>query len=229
MRAALTSKVTLRVAALAVLLVALPVAATTVHMPDLGAVRAWIAGLGPWGPVTFTLVYAAAVPAPLPKSVLSTAAGLAFGIPLGVTLVIGGGTAGAVVAFGLARWLGRDAVARMTSGRVERVDGMIERHGVAAALLVRVVPVLPYTVLNYACGVTAMRLRHYVVGTALGGLPGTVAYVALGSLGARISPWVPAIASVGLGLATLGTGAAWSQLRKSAPRSHSGTVSNNSA
>jgi uncharacterized membrane protein YdjX (TVP38/TMEM64 family) len=86
---------------------------------------------------------------------------------------------------------------------------VILRHGVLAALVVRFVPVLPFTLLNYACGVTAMRLRHYVLGTAIGLLPGTSAVVALGSRGAQLSLWVPALASVGLGLASLAAGLIW--------------------
>ena len=192
-----------RAGILVVLLAGLAAAATLVDVPDLQTVRAWIAGLGPGAPVLFTLGYALVVPAPLPKSVLSTAAGLAFGIPLGVVVVVVGGTAGAVLAFGLGRRLGRDAVARLARGRLDRVDAALERHGTAAALAVRLVPVLPFTVLNYACGVTAMRLRHYTVGTAIGIVPGSAALVVLGSLGARLSLWVPVLISLGLAAVTL--------------------------
>jgi uncharacterized membrane protein YdjX (TVP38/TMEM64 family) len=201
--------VLLRLLVLVALLAALGVAAAVVDVPDLATVRARIDALGPLAPLVFTIGYALVVPAPFPKSVLSTAAGLAFGIPLGATVVVLGGTAGAVLAFGLARWLGRDAVARLTDDRVRRVDAAVERHGVAAALVVRFVPILPFTLLNYACGVTAMRLRHYALGTAVGMVPGSTAMVALGSVGGGVSLWVPALASVGLGLVTLGVGALW--------------------
>ena len=196
-----------RAVALAVLLGALVAGALLVPVPDLAAVRAWVAGFGPAAPVAFAVVYALAVPAPFPKSVLSTTAGLAFGIPLGSAAVIVGGLAGCVLSFLLARRLGRDAVARLTRGRVERVDALIERHGVLAALAVRVVPVLPFTLVNYACGVTSMRLRHYALGTLIDSIPKSIAIVALGSIAGGISPWIPAGASLTLAAITLSVGA----------------------
>jgi uncharacterized membrane protein YdjX (TVP38/TMEM64 family) len=149
--------------------------------------------------------------------VLSVAAGLAFGVPVGVLVVVVGGTAGAVLAFLLGRLLGRDVVVRYSRGHVEQVDRMIERHGAAAALGVRLVPVLPFTVLNYACGVTAMRVRHYAVGTVVGIVPGSVAWVAFGTLAGGISPWRAAAGSVALGLVTLAAGMVWRYRRRQRP------------
>jgi uncharacterized membrane protein YdjX (TVP38/TMEM64 family) len=102
---------------------------------------------------------------------------------------------------------------------------MIERHGILAALVVRLVPVLPFTLLNYACGVTAMRFRHYTLGTAVGLVPGSTAVVALGSVGGEISPWVPALVSIGLGVVTLIIGAAW-QRRRAAGANREGCSEN---
>ncbi|HEY6795793.1 MAG TPA: TVP38/TMEM64 family protein [Kineosporiaceae bacterium] len=201
-------RVGVRLAALVVLIVALAVVGATIGVPDLGTVRSWIAARGPLAPVAFGAVYALAVPAPVPKSVLSTAAGLAFGIPLGALVVVAGGTAGALLAFLVGRWLGRDAVAALTRGRLRQVDDLVQRHPVAAALVVRLVPALPFTMLNYACGVTAMRARHFTLGTAIGITPGTTAFVALGSIGGQLSPWIPVSASAVLAALTLGTGVA---------------------
>jgi uncharacterized membrane protein YdjX (TVP38/TMEM64 family) len=201
--------VVVRAAALLAALGVLAVAALTVDLPDVEVLRAWIASLGPVAPLAFVAGYALVVPAPIPKSVLTTVAGVAFGLSLGIPLVVAGATLGAVLAFGIARLLGRDAVDRMARGHLDRVDDVIVRHGVVAALVVRFVPILPFTLLNYACGVTAMRLRHYVLGTALGLVPGTSAMVALGSSGAHLSLWVPALTSVGFGLFSLVLGAIW--------------------
>jgi len=214
-----------RLGAVALLVGALVVVAVTVRLPDLAHVQAWIATLGPAAPAAFALAYALAVPAPLPKSVLNTAAGVAFGIPLGASVVIVGTTAGATLSFLIARWLGRDVVASWTGGRIERVDALVARRGLLAALAVRWVPVLPFTVLNYACGVTSMRLRHYALGTAVGVIPGSTAWVALGSLGGNVSPWLPVGISVGLAIATLlaGAGAGWWRL--AATDSHGNQIS----
>lgn len=205
--------VAVRVGLLVVVLAVLVVAAVTVELPDVAVLRDWIISLGPLAPVVFVAGYALVVPAPIPKSVLSTVAGVAFGIPLGASLVVAGATAGAVLAFLIARILGRDAVEAMARGRLDRVDDVIERHGVLAAVVVRFVPVLPFTLLNYACGVTSMRLTHYALGTAVGVVPGTIAIVALGSAGAQVSLWVPAVASVSLGLLSLMGGLVWQHRR----------------
>jgi uncharacterized membrane protein YdjX (TVP38/TMEM64 family) len=204
------TSLTARVGLLIALLAALVAAALTVDLPDVDVVREWIMSFGALAPVVFVVAYALAVPIPIPKSVLNAVAGVVFGASLGIPLVVIGATTGAVGAFGLARLLGRDAVDRLASGHLHRVDAAVERHGVLAALLVRLIPILPFTVLNYACGVTAMRLRHYVLGTMIGLIPGASALVVLGSTGARISLWVPAIVSVSLGLVSLGIGLAWS-------------------
>jgi uncharacterized membrane protein YdjX (TVP38/TMEM64 family) len=81
-------------------------------------------------------------------------------------------------------------VSQVSAGHLDRLDALLERHGVLAALVVRLIPVMPFTVLNYACGLTVMRLRHYVAGTVVGLIPGTSLFVVLGGAGTRLSPWV---------------------------------------
>jgi uncharacterized membrane protein YdjX (TVP38/TMEM64 family) len=189
---------TTRIAASAALLVALGAAALLVDLPSLGEIRATIASVGPLAPVAFLLVYAVVVLLPVPKSVLSAAAGLAFGLPLGVALVLTAATTGAIGAFLLARALGREAVGRLAHGHLDRLDARLERHGLLTALVVRLVPVMPFTPLNYACGVTAMRLPHYAIGTAIGLIPGTCLLVGLGSAGSTLSPWYLIAVSAGL-------------------------------
>jgi LPXTG-motif cell wall-anchored protein len=211
-----------RAGALVALVAVTLVAAFTIPLPDLQELRGWVVAAGPAAPIVFVLGYAVAVLAPVPKSVLTTLAGVAFGIPLGVPLVVAGATLGAVGAFGTARLLGRDAVSRYADryahGRLQRVDALLARHGTWAVLIVRFVPVMPFTLLNYACGVTGMRLRHYTLGTAVALVPGTTAMVALGSAGGRISPWVPiGISVTAIGLSLLG-GGGWLLRRRRRPQ-----------
>lgn len=198
-----------RAALLLAVLAGFVAAALTLDLPDASVLRAWIMSFGSLAPVAFVAGYTLIVPTPVPKTVLNAMAGAAFGASLGIPLVVTGATAGAVLAFGIARVLGRDAVNRLAHGHLDRVDAVIERHGVRAALLVRFVPGLPFTLLNYACGVTAMRLPHFVAGTVLGLIPGTSAVVVLGSASTRISLWVPAIMPVALGVLSLAGGLVW--------------------
>ncbi|MFI7359514.1 TVP38/TMEM64 family protein [Streptomyces avidinii] len=182
---------------LAVLVVLLVVLGSWVALGGgdlLRDVRRWVDSLGIWGPVVFAVVYALAVTALLPGSVLTASAGALFGLAVGVGAVLVGATAGAALSFGLARWLGRPVVARYAgSGRLARLDAYLTRRGFVAVLLVRLVPLFPFSLINYGAGVAGVRFSSYVTATALGIIPGTVVYTGLGgSLGDPGSPglWI---------------------------------------
>jgi uncharacterized membrane protein YdjX (TVP38/TMEM64 family) len=190
-------------------LLGLVVAAFTIKLPDVTVLRAWIMSFGPLAPAAFVVGYALIVPTPVPKNLLNALAGAAFGTLLGIPLVLAGATMGAMLAFGIARVLGRDVINRIARGHLDRADAAVERHGILAAIVIRFIPVLPFTLLNYACGVTSMRFRHYAFGTTIGLIPGTGVMVILASSGARVSLWVPAIISVALGVLSLGAAILW--------------------
>jgi uncharacterized membrane protein YdjX (TVP38/TMEM64 family) len=193
--------VRVRLAVLGVVVAAAVVVAVVVGLPDVESLRAGIAAAGPAAPVLFVLLYAVATLAPLPKNVLSTVAGVLFGLVPGVALVLLAALLGAAGAFGLGRLLGRGAVERFTGARVARVDELLRRRGLLAVIGVRLVPVVPFTAVNYAAGLTAVRIRDYALGTALGIIPGTIAFVALGAYGSSPGSWpfvVAVVALVGL-------------------------------
>lgn len=172
--------------------------------PDVAAIRGWITGTGWLAPLVFTLLYALLTVALVPGSVLTVAAGLLFGAGLGSVLTLVGATAGAAVAFAVARMAGRAAVQRLLSGRAARVDRWIGDRGLVAVVMLRLVPLVPFSAANYAAGITAVRFRDFVIGTAVGIVPGTVAYTVLG---ARLTdPTDPVFlgAIVGLALLTIG-------------------------
>lgn len=202
----------LRLAVLVTFLLGLVAAAVVVGVPDAHALRTDVGRLGPLGPLVFVLLYAAATLLPLPKNVITAVAGLLFGLVPGLLLVLPGALLGALAAFGLGRWLGRDAVERFTGTRVARVDALLARRGLVAILVSRLVPVVPFTGINYAAGLTAIRLRDFVLGTAIGIVPGTVAYVALGAYGTSPTSW-PFVAAVAALLA-LSLGGAWLAARR---------------
>jgi uncharacterized membrane protein YdjX (TVP38/TMEM64 family) len=170
------------------------VLALTVDLPSAAALRQWIGTIGWAAPVVFVGLYALVTLAPVPKNVLSAVAGLLFGLVQGVLLVLLAAVLGALAAFALGRLLGREAVERLTSTRVREVDELLTRRGLIAVLAVRLVPVIPFTAINYTAGLTGVRLRDYFVGTAIGIIPGTVAYVTLGTYGSTPGAW-PFLAS----------------------------------
>jgi uncharacterized membrane protein YdjX (TVP38/TMEM64 family) len=144
----------------------------------------WIKGLGPWGPVLFIGLYVLACVFLIPASVLTLGAGAVFGVLFGAIYVFVGATLGATAAFLVGRYLARGWVARKIEGNTtfNAIDKAVAREGWKIVGLTRLSPVFPFVLLNYAFGITQVSLRHYVVASAVGMLPGTVMYVYIGSL-----------------------------------------------
>ncbi len=176
-----------RVGALATLLATVLVVEQLRGWDDVRLLREQVAAAGSLGAAVFVAGYAVLVLLPAPKAVLTALGGALYGLWLGALLSWTGALAGALAAFGLGRVLGRDAVERLAGGRVARVDQLLSAHGLGAMIGVRLVPVLPFTAINYAAGLTGLSWRHYAAGTALGMVPGSLAYAALGAWGA--DPW----------------------------------------
>jgi len=161
---------------LVVMLVAANVFGLGARLEDL---RAWILDLGAWGPVVFIALYAVAVVAAVPASVLTIAAGAMFGSVVGVALVSVASTLGAAMAFAVARWFARDSVSRWlgTNERFSALDRMTSEHGAIVVAITRLVPIFPFTLLNYGFGLTGVRFRTYILWSWLCMLPGTILYV----------------------------------------------------
>ena len=165
---------------LGLVLVAMLIAAKAFGLgARLDDLRAWILELGAWGPVVFIALYAVAVVAAVPASVLTIAAGAMFGSVLGVASVSVASTLGAALAFAIARWFARDSVARWLGDneRFAALDRMTAEHGAIMVAITRLVPIFPFTLLNYGFGLTGVRFGTYVVWSWLCLLPGTILYV----------------------------------------------------
>lgn len=143
-----------------------------------------VAGLGPWGPVLFALLYVLATVLFLPGWILSFGAGAVFGVVKGSILVSISATLGATAAFLVGRYLARAWVAARIEGnpRFRAIDEAVAREGWKIVGLTRLSPVFPFNLLNYAFGLTRVSLRDYVLASWIGMMPGTVMYVYLGSL-----------------------------------------------
>lgn len=138
---------------------------------------------GPFGRVVFAGLYAVATVTLIPASTLTVAAGAAWGPWEALLAVWPGATLGALVAFGLARGAGRQAVAaRVGSVPVlAALDDVLESEGGRVTLLLRLSPLVPFGVLNYALGLTRVRFDRYATATAVGILPGTLLYTWIGA------------------------------------------------
>lgn len=172
----------LRVLIGAVALAALIVLGSTLggRIPEL---TDWVSRQGVWGVAAFIAVYAVATVAFVPGSVLTLAAGVIFGVVQGTAYVFVGAVLGSTGAFLIARHVARPLVERRLKGtpRFARLDRAVAASGRRIVLLLRLSPVLPYNLLNYALGLTNVRLADYLV-ASVGMLPGTLLYVYSGSL-----------------------------------------------
>jgi uncharacterized membrane protein YdjX (TVP38/TMEM64 family) len=155
---------------------------------QLPALVARVEALGPWGPVAFVAGYAVAVVALVPASLLTLAAGAVFGVARGTLLVAAGATLGACAAFLLARHVARDAVSRRLAGtpRIAALDRAVGAEGRKLVFLLRLSPVVPFGLLNYALGLTRVRFVDYLV-ASVGMLPGTLLYVYSGKLAGDVA------------------------------------------
>lgn len=187
----------MRFAVLVSLLAGLALFAARTWPTSVEELRGPVEQAGAWAPLVFVVGYVAAAVALVPASLLTVAGGVLFGPAVGAALVLIAATVGATVAFGLARWLGRDGVRAMLGGRLASVDRWIGHRGFASVLVLRLVPLFPYNVLNYAVGLTGVTWRAYVLATAIGIAPATIAYTLLGgSIDDPLSP--PFLVAVGL-------------------------------
>jgi uncharacterized membrane protein YdjX (TVP38/TMEM64 family) len=149
----------------------------------------WVDGLGVWGPVVFILGYAVAAVAFVPGSLLTLAAGVIFGLAKGTAYTLIGATLGASAAFLVARYLARGRIELRIEGnpRFAAIDRAVGREGFKIVALLRLSPVFPFNLLNYALGLTRVPFLQYVA-ASVAMLPGTLLFVyygkALGSLAA---------------------------------------------
>ena len=148
----------------------------------------WVDGLGVWGPVIFIGGYAAATIALVPGSVLTLAAGAIFGLSKGITYVFIGATIGASMAFLLGRYIAREAIEQRLEGnpRFAAIDRAVGHEGGKIVLLLRLSPVFPFNLLNYALGLTNVRFADYAL-ASVGMLPGTLLYTYYGTVAGEVT------------------------------------------
>ena len=159
---------------------------------ELQAFALWVRGLGGWAPLAFIAGYAIAVVGFVPALPLTLAGGAIFGPIAGVAYVFAAASAGACGAFLIARYAARSVLEQRIAGnpRFNAVDRAIADRGLRIAFLLRLSPVFPFSLLNYALGLTRVRFADYAV-ACLGMLPATAAYVYLGSLLGELAGLTP--------------------------------------
>ena len=150
---------------------------------NIAALESWVKNAGALGPVLYMAVYAIATVLFLPGSVLTLAGGALFGPVWGTLYSLTGATLGATVAFLIARYLASDWVHRKAGGWTKQLIEGVEQEGWRFIAFVRLVPLFPFNLLNYALGLTRIGLLAYVTGSYVFMLPGALAYTYLGYAG----------------------------------------------
>jgi len=151
----------------------------------LASFQTWVEGLGFAGMALYALLYAVVTVLLGPAWLLTLGAGFSFGLLRGVLVVWAGATAGAALAFLIARHLARARVEKW-AGRDHRfraIDRAIAEKGWKIVALLRLSPLVPFTISNYVYGLTGIRFLPYVLASALGMLPLVVLYTSFGVAG----------------------------------------------
>ena len=186
-----------------------------------GAVAAWglgwleytfaelermIASAGPWAPAMVIALMIVHCFVPFPAEVLALCAGAIFGVIWGTALIWVGAMVGASLSFGLARWLGRDAVARVLPARqAAKLDNWAKEQGTVALLVSRLIPVIAFNLINYAAGLTRVGWGTFLWTTAVGIVPLTVLMVWFGAQMRELSwPVLLSVSAAGIAVIVAG-------------------------
>jgi uncharacterized membrane protein YdjX (TVP38/TMEM64 family) len=137
----------------------------------------------PAAPLGFLFVHIAASLLFVPRTLLAIVAGLLFGMGRGIVWAAAGSVAGAVAGFLVARYINSGLI---DAARLGPVVAQVERGGWRAVAVLRLIPVIPHSLANYALGLTRLPLAVHAFGSLLGQLPMTIAYVDLGVAGERL-------------------------------------------
>jgi uncharacterized membrane protein YdjX (TVP38/TMEM64 family) len=195
-----------RVAVTVAVIVILVAVALTVSLPTAVELRDWATSVGPWFPLAFLAAHIVVTVFPFPRTAFTLSAGLLFGPVLGVSLAVAASTASAVIALLLIRAAGWQLSGLVKHPRIDSLDARLRRRGWPTIVSMRLIAPVPFSVLNYAAGASAVRLLPYTLATFVGLLPGTAAVVILGdALTGHVSPLLllVSLSTAGLGVAGL--------------------------
>lgn len=179
-------------------------------------IKAWLDAVGVWAPVAYIALYVVATVLVLPSTVLNLTGGAIFGPVLGTLWTSLAAIIAAVVAFTFTRTVGRETVARRLSGRWQAMDAEVRQGGLFYMFAIRLVPIMPYGLVNFAAGLTSISFKDYILGTTIGTVPSVLPFVLLGSSGLKaintgdVLPLVGALALTGI----LVGGSTWYRRRR---------------
>lgn len=150
---------------------------------DVGALESWLTAAGRYGPVAYVLIAATATVLLIPASLFILLGGVLFGPLFGTLYSLIGATLGAALAFLIARYIAADWIATRSHGRFKQLVDGVEAEGWHFVAFVRLVPIFPFFLLNYALGLTRIKFYPYIIATLICSVPGVTAITYLGYVG----------------------------------------------
>lgn len=177
-----------------------------VPVPTAVELRDWASSVGPWLPLAFLGAHTVVTVFPFPRTAFTLAAGLLFGPYSGVAIAVTASTLSALLALTLVRALGLQLSGLVSHPKVDMVDARLRERGWPAVLSLRMIPAVPFSVVNYAASASAVPPVQYALATLAGLVPGTTAVVLLGdALTGNVSPLLlmVSVCTASLGIAGL--------------------------
>jgi uncharacterized membrane protein YdjX (TVP38/TMEM64 family) len=157
--------------------------------PTLSRIKSHFRSSGFFGWLIFALIYLVASLFFVPKNILTLVAGSVFGFFWGTSVVLIGSMTGALLAFAISRYLGQEVIEQVLIRRAPKIERYLSNNQFRTLLTARLIPVVPFTLLNYAAGLSPIRTWRYTSATILGILPGTLSYILIGAYGIHPKSW----------------------------------------
>ena len=154
---------------------------------NIETIKQWILQKGPLAPLFFVIFYSLSTILFIPGSILTLLGGLIFGVIQGTLFVLIGAILGALASFFIARRLGQKIIQKWIHNKTEKLEQKIKSHGFYVVFWLRIIPTFPFSILNYALGLTSVTFKDYAWASLLGIIPGTFVYVSLGNAASHIS------------------------------------------
>jgi uncharacterized membrane protein YdjX (TVP38/TMEM64 family) len=170
---------------------------------DRQSIEFWLERMGIFAPLVYIIVYIICTILIVPSTPLNMSGGAIFGLVWGTIWTTLAAVLAAIIAFIFTRTIGKDFALEKMAGRWEAIDAEIRQGGLFYIFAIRLLPLIPYGIVNFAAGLGSISFRDYFIGTLLGTVPGIVPFVALGSgiealKSGDILPFICALALTGL-------------------------------
>ena len=186
---------------------------------DRQQIQVWLEKMGAFAPLVYIFIYTLGTLLILPSTPLNLTGGAIFGIWWGTLWTTVAALVAAIAAFAFTRTIGRDLISRKLGQRWSAVDAEISQGGLFYMFAIRLLPIIPYGIVNFVAGLTSIKFKDYLIGTLLGTLPGVLPFVMMGAGITELSqgnvlPLMGAFALTGMLIGS----ATWYRRRRQAPK-----------